>query len=179
MDVSRSGWYSLEITRSDWPWIFAKGDKPALDISTLEAFAVLALKVFHIAPHDQQHVSVTVVPTWTDNRGNGSALNPLMSTRYPSSAVILELAAFMKKASIKAQVEWSPRAGNSEADALANGDFHGFDPALRCNFDPANMDWVLLPEALEIGHVAEQEVADAKARRALPNRSAKTEEAQT
>ena len=32
---------------------------------------------------------------------------------------------------IKAQVEWSPRSGNTEADALANGVHEGFDPNLR------------------------------------------------
>ena len=37
---------------------------------------------------------VLIVPSITDNRGNGAALNKLMSTRFPSSAVLLELASF-------------------------------------------------------------------------------------
>ena len=41
-----SSWFSLEITRDDFPWIFAKGNRPSLVISTLEAFAMLvALKL--------------------------------------------------------------------------------------------------------------------------------------
>ena len=34
----------------------------------------------------------------------------------------------MMKKALKAQAEWSPRSGNSETDALANGDARGFDP---------------------------------------------------
>ena len=75
----------------------------------------------------------------------------------------MELLDFMKKAMIKAQVEWSPRSGNSEAGVLASGNFDGSDPKLRCIADPAKMDRVLLPRALEMGQAAEQEVTVAKA----------------
>ena len=30
--------FSCELTRKDWPWIFERGDRPSLIISTLEAF---------------------------------------------------------------------------------------------------------------------------------------------
>ena len=38
-----------------------------------------------------------------------------MTMKFPALAVLMELAAFMKKELIKAQVVWSPRSGNSEA----------------------------------------------------------------
>ena len=45
MDVP---WFSLEITREAFPWVYERGNKPALLISTLEALAVLmALKLHH------------------------------------------------------------------------------------------------------------------------------------
>ena len=34
-----SSWFSLEITREDFSWMFEKGNRPSLVISTLEAFA--------------------------------------------------------------------------------------------------------------------------------------------
>ena len=47
-DKSRSRWFTLEITKEKWPWIYEKGDKPSLVIATLEALAVLeSLKAFH------------------------------------------------------------------------------------------------------------------------------------
>ena len=45
-----------------------------------------------------------VVSTWTDNSGNGSALNKLKSTRCPSSVVMMELSCFLKRMSAKAMV---------------------------------------------------------------------------
>ena len=34
---------------------------------------------------------------WTYNRSNGSALNKLMTTRFPASAALVELAAYTEK----------------------------------------------------------------------------------
>ena len=45
---------------------------------------------------------------WTDNRGNGAALNKLMTTRFPASAVLMELASHMKAMALKVQLEWTP-----------------------------------------------------------------------
>ena len=70
-------------------------------------------------------------PTVTDNRGNGSCLNKLMSTRYPASAMIMEMASFTKKKEKRASVEWAPREGNREAVSLANGNFEGFSAEQR------------------------------------------------
>ena len=84
-----------------------------------------------------------VTLTWTDNRGNGAALNKLMTTSFPASAVLLELAANMKRMLL---------TGNNESDALANGVFDGFDMALRVPLDPHLLSRELLPQALETEH---------------------------
>ena len=52
--------------------------------NVVEALAVLvALKVFYGEDAGQRRKKALVMPTWTDNRGNGAALNRLMTTRYP------------------------------------------------------------------------------------------------
>ena len=138
IDTWSSPWFSLEITRSDFPWIFEKGDSPSRVISTLEALAVLlSLKVFFgDAPPVRGKTKVMVAPTWTNNRGNGSVLNKLMTTKFPACAVVMELAAYLKKRSMKAAVQWAPRAVNQEADSLSKGDLEvqssppSSDPAL-------------------------------------------------
>ena len=80
VDLWKSPWSSLEVTREGFPWTNERGNKPSLLISTLEALAVLtAMKLYcGDAPGDNPK-SVTLVPTFTDNRGNGAALNKLMS----------------------------------------------------------------------------------------------------
>ena len=139
IDTWSSPWFSLEITRSDFPWVYEKGDSPSRVISTLEALAVLlSLKVFFgDAPPVRRITKVMVAPTWTDNRGNGSVLNKLMTTKFPASAVVMELAAYLKKRSMKAAVQWAPRTVNQEADSLSKGDHSRFNPALRRVIQPS------------------------------------------
>ena len=154
INVKASKWFSLEITRDEWPWGFERSSKPVLIISTLEAWAVLvALKVYYGETPQGNRSSIRIVPTTTDNRGNGAALNNLMTTQYPASAVLMELAAYSKKMGLKASAEWSPREANHEADALANGDLSQFSPELGI---PVNQ-WTVLQQAL----VHEEEAEDA------------------
>ena len=113
LDRWLSQWFSHDLTREEWPWIFEKWGKSALTISTLEASVVLfRLELFFGDTPGTGCTRVQVEPTWTDNRGNGSALNKLMSTRFPSSAVIVELSCYLKRMSAKAIVEWAPRSAN-------------------------------------------------------------------
>ena len=157
LDKWQSRWFSAEIRKEDWPWIFERDGRPALVISTPEALAVLVgLKLFYGNEPQPHQTQVKVVPTWTDNRGNGSLLNKLMTTRFPSSAVVMELAAFMKKRRLKATVQFAPRETNREADALANGVTTGFNPKLECVLDLATVAWTILPEALQMGREAER-----------------------
>ena len=152
LDPWLSPWFSYELTRADWPWIFERGDKPPLTISTLEAPAVLiSLKLFFGDEPKQGRTKVQVVRTWTDNGRNGSALNKLMSTKFPSSAVVMELSCYLKRAAAKASVEWASRSANYEADALANGITGSFDPSQRITDDVNTLRWEIPPKALGKG----------------------------
>ena len=96
-----SPWFSLEITHAEWPWVFAKSQKASLIISTLEALAVLvALKLRYGEEPGRSKERVRIAPTLTDNRGNGAALNKLMTTKFPASALLMEHTCHMKKMSI-------------------------------------------------------------------------------
>ena len=163
IDVWTSQWFSLEIKEKDFPWVFEKSGKPALIISTLEALAVLvSLKIFVSKGSHEHRSRVQVAPTWTDNRGNGSALNKLMTTKFPSSALLMEMAAYLKKNSIRASVQWAPRTANREADALANGRTEDFAPEYEQRLDPTAMDWILLEQALDMGRAAEKQYQEFK-----------------
>ena len=170
-DPKRSPWFSLEIRHDQFPWVSEKGGKPSLIIATLEALAVLmALKVFYGEGTRQRRTKVLVMPTWTDNRGNGAALNKLTTARYPASAVLMEMASCMKALSLKVQVEWTPRSGNQDADELANGVTSRFSENLRVDVRPESLEWQLLPEALRLGREAEEMCMNAKRQGGLPIR---------
>ena len=148
-------WFSHEITKHEFPWVFERGDKPSLLISSLDSLAVfIALKLFFPPANEHSRKKISIIPTW-DNRGNGSAMNKLMSTRFPSSALLMELASHMKHHGIKANVQWSPREANREADRLANGDSTDFDPAYCLHIDPGALSWYMLEDALVMGRDAE------------------------
>ena len=56
------------------PWIFEKGDKPSLVTSTVEALAILvSLKLRFGDVADTEDKRILLVPSVTDNRGNGAA----------------------------------------------------------------------------------------------------------
>ena len=174
LDPSLSDWFSLEITKDDFPWVFEKGDKPSLVISTLEALAILvSLKLRFGNLEDVDDRRVLIVPSVTDNRGNGAALNKLMSTRFPSSAVLMELATFMKAKGLRTIVEWAPREYNREADQLANGVTDAFNPAKRLEVSAQSLSWNVLPEALTAGREAEKAFREVKTSYGLPDRCKK------
>ena len=92
---TRSKWFALETTKEDFPWVYERDNTPSRIISTLEALAVLIrLKIKYgeePAPHRSR---ITVSPTITDNRGNGAALNKLMTSKFPSSVILVELSSY-------------------------------------------------------------------------------------
>ena len=59
---------------------------------------------------------------------------------------------------MKVVVEWTLRAGNREADHLANGEHSRFSPQNRVDVDLAQMQWDVLPDVLSLGRSAEDDV---------------------
>ena len=85
----------------------------------------------------------------------------------------MELAAEMKKNRVKAQVEWTPREFNREADALANGDSSQFRPELQLRIEVRDLKWHVLDRALEMGSIAVRAHDRLRQRGGLPDRAQK------
>ena len=58
IDTRLSPWFSVEIRRESWPWIYERDDKPALVISTLELASFMKRR------------SMKLVVDWTPREGN-------------------------------------------------------------------------------------------------------------
>ena len=97
----------------------------------------------------------------------------LMSTRFPSSAELVELATFVKARRVRTVVEWAPREYNRVADQLANGDVVAFDAEKRLLVSADSLAWNILPDALEAGREAERAFQEKTASYCLPNRCRK------
>ena len=108
IDVRSSPWFSHGVAISV---DFREGDKPSLVISTLEALAVLvSLKIFFgDHPPAGGRAQAQVVPRWKNNRENGSALNKLVTTRFPASAVMMELARLLETKSTQSSRPVGPK----------------------------------------------------------------------
>ena len=133
-------------------------------IATLEALAVL-LAVKHLLPKgtaQTESQSVAVTQVLTDNRGNGHILSKLHSTKFPISAIVMELAFMLKEKGLQAEVSWIPRESNTEADELSNLDVSRFSPEHRVDVDLANEDWRFFHKALLLG---KQYITDALERK--------------
>ena len=63
----------------------------------------------------------------------------------------MELAAQLEHRGLDLELEWVPRAANSEADKLADGVSTGFDPRLRRGTSLEDLPWLVLPGLLKAG----------------------------
>ena len=82
----------------------------------------------------------------------------------------MELATYSKKTEMKVLVGWTPRAGNREADALADGDCSLFDPRRRVQLE-SHVQWEVLDSAPRMGREAEAEADTARADKRLSDRT--------
>ena len=103
----------------------------------------------------------------TVNRGNGPALNKLMTANFPAFAVLLELAAHSKRMGMRAVAEWAPRAVNQKADSLADGKCPDFNPELRLQVEKQELRWDVLEDVLKLGRACGR-VQRSKGRRCSP-----------
>ena len=175
INVKESPWFSLEVFEEDWPWVFAKSQKASRVISTLEALAVLvALKLQCGETPGGSRTRVRIAPTLTDNRGNGAALNKLMTTKFPASALLVETVVLHEEDEYPDSCRVRrPERRTEKQTKLANGDHEAFDPALRIPVSESSLKWEILPEAVLAGRTAEEHFQRAKVSGRVPDRTTK------
>ena len=103
-------------------------------IETLEALAVLvSLKAFNGSRRDEGGTKVQVMPTWTDNKGNGAAQknnDHTLPRERPHHGYVSLFQAYADQSTGRVDSEISQSRGRR------TGDTRGFDPALEVKIDP-------------------------------------------
>ena len=84
-------WFSLEFDRSWAPWAFSKSS-PNKVIAALELLATLIAVKLWIPDSEDTQASSVALRGFTDNQSNKALVKKAMTTKYPSSLVLLELA---------------------------------------------------------------------------------------
>ena len=152
IDVSRSPWLSLTLTKENAPWAFVKGE-PARAISTLELLATTVGLVL-LSPKELSAPGVagTVAMTGlTDSQVSSAVVTRGLTTSYPLCTVAMELAAQLEQRGAELFLDWVPRDQNREADRLADGAFEGFSEELRVKMELHQIRWLVLPDLLRAG----------------------------
>ena len=91
VDGCQGPWFSLEVVDSWAPWAFAKGD-PGKVIAALELLATLVGVRLWVPDGDAKKTSRVAIRGYTDNQSNESLLRKAMTTKFPSTLILMELA---------------------------------------------------------------------------------------
>ena len=148
-------WFYVKLTRQNAPWAF-EGGEPYRKIASLELLtsllAVMAFNPLDEGPATKLSLSGSNgMRGLTDNLGNRYVVRALATTAFPLCCILMELSIQLLRRNAYLSLDWVPREGNKEADALSEGSFHGFDPAKRIEVDLASMKFEVLNELLEHG----------------------------
>lgn len=118
-------WFSLKVTEVSAPSLYYRGRDPKRVIAALELLATLvALKLWLKGAGGTAEV---LAEAFTDNRGNAFILKKGLSTKYPITLLVIEVAETLRRLDTFATLTWVSRDGNVLADALTNEDYSAFD----------------------------------------------------
>ena len=110
------------------PWAFAKGD-PGKVIAALELLATLVGVRLWVPEGNAKKTSRVAIRGYTDNQSNEALLRKAMTTKLPSTLILMELAEELSAKNCELQLQWIRRDLNQLADDLTNENFHPLAPA--------------------------------------------------
>eukprot|EP00435_Cladocopium_sp_Y103_P031543 s616_g8.t1 len=155
---SHARWFSVRLTRQNAPWIYVKGE-PFKIISSLELLAItVALMVFGPDAKWTDLAGRLALTAYTDNQTNSYVLDRFMSTAFPASVVLMELAIQLQERQLDLDLQWIPREQNIEADALTNEDFSMFTKERRLEVEVQNLDFKVLHVLMKLAEEIDQEI---------------------
>lgn len=103
-----------------------------------------------------------VLPAYTDSLVNSYVLGKYMSTSFPLSVVLMELAVQLQDLQVDLDLQWVPRDQNSLADSLTNLDFESFDKDLRMDLELKDLEFKVLPALMALASEIDEEIIQKK-----------------
>ena len=158
-------WFSLEVKENWAPWAFAKGD-PNKVIAALELLATLVAVKLWVPEGSEKKTSRVAIRGYTDNKSNEALLRKAMTTKFPSTLLLMETAEELSAKNCELQLQWIRRDLNQLADDLTNENFDSFDPQFRIKLEGSSLQWRILDQLLEHSASYYQELGVKKRERA-------------
>ena len=162
-DSKACRWFSFKVTESFAPWLFFRGKNPKRVIAALELLATLvALRLWLKGGGASAEI---YVEAFTDDRGNSFILRKGLSTKFPVTLLVIEVAETLRRYDAYATLTWVRRDGNELADALTNEDFSAFEPQRRELVGENHFQWFVMDELLRGSEELFNEIKEHKVRK--------------
>jgi len=146
------------VTRKNCPWLYLKGE-PFRTIAAAELLAVtIAVMVFKKDAKWLRANGRFSITGFTDNSSNSFVVDKYLSTKFPVSLVLMELAHQLGDMEVALNLHWIPRGQNEEADDLSKGRFDKFNEKKRIEVDLEKMDFQVIPFLAEVAGKLDEEI---------------------
>ena len=100
---------------------------------------------------------------FTDNKSNESLVRKGMTTKFPSTLILMELTEELANKNSQLELSWLRRDHNQLADDLTNEKFDMFDSAFRVPLKGEELEWKVLDKLLRHSDSFYKEVKTRKA----------------
>ena len=172
--TKQARWFSVKVTRKNFPWLYAKGE-PFRTIAASELLAVtIAVLVFGPGASWAGADGRLSITGFTDNSSNAFLVDKFLSTKFPSSLVLMELAYQLYALKASLQLHWIPREQNEDADDLSKGKTDNFDPEKRIEVDFDKLQLKVIPAMAEVAEKLDEEIKMKKVSKEKMEPSTKT-----
>lgn len=160
VDPKKARWFHVTLTRRNAPFLFVKGE-PFRTIASAELLGVtVAIIVLGPGSKWRNGAGRVGITGFTDNLSNAYLLDRFLTTRFPLSLVLMELAKQLEDSRLDLDLAWVPREQNEEADDLSKGRYSCFEMANRLEVDMEKVPFKILRNMLDAATEFDKEIKE-------------------
>ena len=161
------------LNRRNAPFLFVKGE-PFRTIASAELLGVtVAILVFGPNGRWRGGAGRVGVTGFTDNLSNAYLLDRFLTTRFPLSLVLMELAKQLEDFGLDLDLCWVPREQNEEADDFSKGRYERFEMSNRIVVEMENIQFKILRKMLNSAMEFDKEIKEKKTSKEAVSASSK------
>ena len=162
--------FSLKVEKGWAKWAFSKRD-PNKAIAALELLATLIVVKLWVPEGQERQSSRVAIKGYIDNHSNELLVKKFMTSKYPSTLILMELAEELAGKQCELKLHWVKRDDNQLAVDLTNEKFDMFDTKFRIPLKRKDIEWRILDRLLSGADSFYEELKGQKeAKRAKPTR---------
>ena len=160
VDPKAARWFHVILNRRNAPFLFVKGE-PFRTIASAELLGVtVAILIFGPEAKWRNGAGRIGVTGFTDNLSNAYLLDRFLTTRFPLSLVLMELAKQLEDFGLDLNLSWVPREQNEEADDFSKGRYEKFETHNRIVIEMENIPFKILRRMLEAAMEFDNEIKE-------------------